>query len=115
MARLGGRETHQLNGVHLDIQASRRRYRAEGIADSAVPQNRRTHQRGARDRRRRGLRRDGSAGSGQQSLPVVIVEGAAPRCALAGISWVGGETAQLSDIYQPGEYDLAGFAVGLVE
>jgi phosphoribosylformylglycinamidine cyclo-ligase len=28
---------------------------------------------------------------------------------------VGGETAQLADVYQPGEYDLAGFAVGVVE
>jgi phosphoribosylformylglycinamidine cyclo-ligase len=50
-----------------------------------------------------------------RSVAVEIVEGVARGCALAGISLVGGETAQLSDIYQPGEYDLAGFAVGLVE
>jgi len=51
----------------------------------------------------------------ERSVAVEIVEGVARGCALAGISLVGGETAQLSDLYQPGEYDLAGFAVGLVE
>jgi phosphoribosylformylglycinamidine cyclo-ligase len=51
----------------------------------------------------------------ERKVAVEIVEGVARGCALAGISLVGGETAQLSDIYQLGEYDLAGFAVGLVE
>jgi phosphoribosylformylglycinamidine cyclo-ligase len=56
-------------------------------------------------------------GTGKLELDVAvkIVEGVAQGCALAGISLVGGETAQLADVYQPGEYDLAGFAVGVVE
>jgi phosphoribosylformylglycinamidine cyclo-ligase len=51
----------------------------------------------------------------KREVAVQIVEGVARGCALAGISLVGGETAQLGDVYQPGEYDLAGFAVGVVE
>src|ERR1700683_4523695 len=51
----------------------------------------------------------------EREVAVQIVEGVARGCALAGISLVGGETAQLGDVYRPGEYDLAGFAVGLVE
>lgn len=51
----------------------------------------------------------------ERGVAVQIVEGVARGCALAGISLVGGETAQLGDVYQPGEYDLAGFAVGVVE
>jgi phosphoribosylformylglycinamidine cyclo-ligase len=51
----------------------------------------------------------------EREVAVQIVEGVARGCALAGISLVGGETAQLGDVYRPGEYDLAGFAVGVVE
>jgi phosphoribosylformylglycinamidine cyclo-ligase len=51
----------------------------------------------------------------ERQVAVKIVEGVAQGCALAGISLVGGETAQLAEVYQPGEYDLAGFAVGVVE
>src|SRR5271166_1868266 len=56
-------------------------------------------------------------GSGklEKKIALDIVKGVARGCALAGISLVGGETAQLADVYQPGEYDLAGFAVGIVE
>ena len=36
-------------------------------------------------------------------------------CKEAGISLVGGETAQLPGLYRPGEYDLVGFAVGVAE
>jgi phosphoribosylformylglycinamidine cyclo-ligase len=46
---------------------------------------------------------------------VALVRGVARGCAQAGMSLVGGETAQLSGLYRPGEYDLAGFAVGVVE
>jgi phosphoribosylformylglycinamidine cyclo-ligase len=51
----------------------------------------------------------------EREVAVEIVEGVARGCALAGISLVGGETAQLADVYRLGEYDLAGFAVGVVE
>lgn len=46
---------------------------------------------------------------------LAIVEGVARGCALAGASLVGGETAQMPGIYKNGEYDLAGFAVGIAE
>lgn len=44
-----------------------------------------------------------------------IIKGILAGCKLAGCELLGGETAELPDMYQPGEYDLAGFAVGLVE
>jgi phosphoribosylformylglycinamidine cyclo-ligase len=44
-----------------------------------------------------------------------IIKGIAAGCKTAGCELLGGETAELSDMYQQGEYDLAGFAVGLVE
>ncbi len=44
-----------------------------------------------------------------------IVQGVADGCIESDCALLGGETAILPDIYQPGDYDLAGFCVGVVE
>lgn len=44
-----------------------------------------------------------------------VVAGISQGCRLSGCALLGGETAEMPGFYQPGEYDIAGFCVGIVE
>jgi len=51
----------------------------------------------------------------EAEVAAAIVSGVTEGCLQSGAALVGGETAEMPGFYQPGEYDIAGFAVGVVE
>ena len=56
-----------------------------------------------------------ATGALQVERAEAVISGIARGCALAGCALAGGETAEMPGMYAPGEYDLAGFAVGVVD
>ena len=56
-----------------------------------------------------------STGKLSQTQAEAVVKGIAEGCRQAGCALIGGETAEMPSFYAEGEYDLAGFAVGVVD
>jgi phosphoribosylformylglycinamidine cyclo-ligase len=56
-----------------------------------------------------------SIGKLSEKVAIELIKGIAEGCKMAGCALLGGETAEMPDFYPEGEYDLAGFTVGIVE
>lgn len=56
-----------------------------------------------------------SCGKLSVDVAEIVIRGIAEGCKHSGCSLIGGETAEMPGMYRDGEYDLAGFAVGIVE
>lgn len=56
-----------------------------------------------------------ATGKLEPDVTASVVEGMATACTENGCVLLGGETAEMPDFYPPGEYDLAGFIVGVVD
>ena len=56
-----------------------------------------------------------AAGKVNAEKIAVIVKGIADACVLGECSLIGGETAEMPGLYEPSEYDIAGFCVGVVD
>ncbi len=56
-----------------------------------------------------------ACGSMEPEVVELIVSGLVRGCRESGCALIGGETAEMPDFYSPGEYDLAGFIVGIVD
>lgn len=54
-------------------------------------------------------------GHNKPEVVEALVKGVADGCVMAGCALIGGETAEMPDMYQDGEYDIAGFAVGVAD
>ena len=54
-----------------------------------------------------------STGKLEKEKTISLIKGIVEGCKIAGCALLGGETAEMPDFYPPGEYDLAGFAVGI--
>ncbi len=56
-----------------------------------------------------------STGKLEQATGVEVIKGFAKACKENNVALIGGETAEMPDIYKPGEFDLAGTIVGIVD